>query len=92
MGPRCDERALAAWLDFLGYRKSERFRGQAAQEPALLPPTDARCRLRGLARLAVAKTRGRRVLQRLYSVGGVAIGRRVAVLLAAAIAQVASAQ
>ena len=42
VGPRCDERALAAWFEFVGY--SERKVGQAAQEPALLPPTGARCR------------------------------------------------
>ena len=38
VGPRSDERALAAWFEFVGYRKSERFQGQAAQGPALLPP------------------------------------------------------
>ena len=91
VGPRCDERALAAWFEVVYPRKSERKVGQAAaQGPALFASSDPRCRPFGRARLAGAKTRGRRVAQRLYSVGGVAMGG--ASSLAAAIAQVAAAQ
>ena len=48
-GPRCDERALAALFEFHIRGKSERYQGQAAQEPALWPHSDARRRRRGLA-------------------------------------------